>query len=75
MCINVEKSNIVDFRISGKIKNNEHWSIGNEVLENVEKFTYWGFFFHFNNKFTKVGGKLIDQSRKAEKIYEGCTCN
>ena len=65
LCINVEKSKIVVFRNSGKIKDNEQWFIGNEILENVDKFTYLGILFHYNNKFTKAEEQLADQSRKA----------
>lgn len=65
MCINVEKSKIVVFRNKGKIKCNEKWCIGNDVLEIVEQFTYLGIIFQYNTKFTKAQKQLSDQGRKA----------
>jgi hypothetical protein len=56
---------------------NVQWFIGNEVLENVDKFTYLGILFHDNNKFTKAEEQLADQSMNAtfairKKTYEEC---
>lgn len=65
LCINVEKSKIVVFRNKGKIKCNEKWCIGNDVLEIVEQFTYLGIIFQYNTKFTKAQKQLSDQGRKA----------
>ena len=40
LCVYVDKSNIFIFRSSGKIRSNEKWHIGDEVLKTVEQFTF-----------------------------------
>lgn len=65
LCVNVDKSKIVTFRNSGKLRSNEKWHIGDEVLETVEQFTYLGIIFNYNNNFTKAEKKLSEQARKA----------
>ena len=65
LCVNVDNSKIVIFRNSGKLRSNEKWYIGDEVLETVEQFTYLEIIFNYNNKFTKAEKKLSGQTRKA----------
>ena len=52
LCVNTEKTNIVEFRNSAKLSTKEKWVYNNESIEVVDCFDYLGLIIIFNGKFT-----------------------
>ena len=65
MEVNIEKSKVMVFRNGGKISNADKLYYDGKLEETVDKFSYIGFIFYYNNKFTVSEKHLADQGRKA----------
>ena len=65
MEVNIEKSKVMVFRNGGKISNADKLYYDGKLVETVDKFSYLGFIFYYNNKFTVAERHLPDQGRKA----------
>lgn len=63
--VNIQKSKIVVFRKGGHVKSSERWFYNGTSIDVVDKFTYLGIVFNFNNKFNVAEKQLSDQGRKA----------
>ena len=65
MEVDIEKSKVMVFRNGGKISNANKLYYDRKLVETVDKFSYLGFIFYYNNKFTVAEKHLADQGRKA----------
>ena len=62
--VNIEKSKVMVFRNGGKISNADKLYYDSKLVETVDKFSYLGFIFYYNNKLV-AEKHLADQGRKA----------
>jgi uncharacterized protein YmfQ (DUF2313 family) len=62
--VNVDKTKIVVFRKSGRIKQNSCRKYDNEVIDIVDNFNYLGITLNFNGSFNKTQNVLASQYKK-----------
>jgi hypothetical protein len=68
--VSVNKSKVIVFRNCNTVITPDRWHVGGELLEVVDKFSYLGFLFDYNNMAEK---QLSDQVRKAMFALYGNT--
>ena len=62
--INVKKTKVCIFE-KKKTKNNYLWSLNNEIIESVDKFTYLGIKFNYTGPLNDAVKTLNEQALKA----------
>ena len=66
LTLNTNKSKVVVFRNSGKLRDNEKWYYNGCQLESVNEFNDLGILFFYNGKFSRTQKKrAAEQGRKA----------
>ena len=65
LTVNIDKTKIVVFRKGGKLKANDRWNYGGEIIDIVSSFKYLGCTLSTQGSFTQCISDLINSGRRA----------
>jgi len=66
--VNSSKTKVMVFRKRGKVLDNEQWTYGGNILENVDSFNYLGTVFNYTGSFNLNNEYIVGKALKALNV-------